>query len=317
MTRIGLIGCLLLAIASPAKAQYPDRPLTILAGYPAGGMVDIVARAISEGMKKHDPKGAVVVNRPGAAGAVAMADVARGQPDGYTIVLTPTSALVIAAQRNDLACKTPDYHEPFINLVSYYPMLVVRSVAQWQSGQEFVADAKGHPDKLRVGSPGEGTSSHLNLEELMYRAGMKVIHVPFAGWGQSSPALLGGHIDAVVAQPGEAKPQVDGTRMRVLMVFQEKRHALFPDVPTAKELGWDVANGVWYLLVAPKGTPAPVLKYLHDSARAAMDEPLFVNAMNARGIDLDYQPGKQLRADLWTQYKLHTDLLRRIGMLKQ
>jgi tripartite-type tricarboxylate transporter receptor subunit TctC len=316
MKYIALIGCLLLSVSFPVGAQYPDRPLTILAGYPAGGMVDIVTRALAEGMKKHYAKGVVVVNRPGAAGAVAVAEVVRGQTDGYTVVLTPASALVIAAQLNQLAYKTPDDYEPFINLVSYYPLLLVRTEAQWRSAQEFVADAKANPGKLRVGSPGEGTSSHLNLEELMLRASIKVTHVPFAGWGQSSPALLGGHIEAVVAQPGEAKPQIDGKRMRALMVFQQKRHPLFTDVPTAKELGWDVANGVWYLLLAAKGTPAPTLKYLHDAARAAMAEPAFGEIMSARGVDLDYRPGEQLRADLWKEYKLHTDLLRRIGMLK-
>jgi tripartite-type tricarboxylate transporter receptor subunit TctC len=150
----------------------------------------------------------------------------------------------------------------------------------------------------------------------MFKAGIQVTHVPFAGWGQSAPALLGGHIEAVVAQPGEVKPQVDGKRMRLLMVFQEKRHPLFPDTPTAKELGWDVANGVWFLLAAPKGTPAPVLAYLHDAARAAMDDPAFRDAMASRGIEVDYRPGTQLRADLWREYKLHTEILKRIGMIK-
>jgi tripartite-type tricarboxylate transporter receptor subunit TctC len=317
MARLALFGALLLGLALPAAAQYPDRTVTMLAGYPPGGMVDIVARTLTESMKKKFPKGLVIVNRPGAAGTVAVAEVARGQPDGYTFVLTPSSALVIAPQLNPLAYKTPDDYEPFINLVSYYPMLVVRQEAQWKTAQEFVSDAKANVGKLRVGSPGEGTSSHLNLEELMIRAGIKVIHVPYQGWGQSSPALLGGHIDALVAQPGEVKPQVDGKRMRALMVFQEKRHPLFPDVPTAKELGWEIANGVLYLLVAPKGTPAPVLRYLHDAAQEGLKEQLFADAMATRGIDIDYRPGDRIRADLWKEYKLNGEILRSIGMIKQ
>ena len=84
----------------------------------------------------------------------------------------------------------------------------------------------------------------------------------------------------------------------------------------AKELGWDVANGVWFLLAAPKGTPAPVLAYLHDAARAAIEEPAFREAMAGRGIDVDYRPGTQLRGDLWKEYKLHTEILNRIGMIK-
>ena len=317
MARIALIGVWLLSLAAPAAAQYPERPLTILAGYPAGGLIDIVARQLAEGMKTKFPKGAVVVNRAGAGGSVAVSAVVQGKPDGYTILLTPLSTLVIQPQLNELAYKTPDGYEPFINVVSYYPMLAVRTEAPWKTGQEFVAEAKANPGKLRVGSPGEGTSSHLNLEELMHAAGIKLIHVPYQGWGHSSPALLGGHIDAVVAQPGELKPQADGKRMRVLVAFQHKRHPLFADVPTAKELGWEVANGVWFLLMAPKGTPAPVLQYLHDAARAAMEDPAFGAAMSARGVDVDYRPGDQLRADLWKEYKLHTEILRRIGMLKQ
>jgi putative tricarboxylic transport membrane protein len=315
MTR-SIVFALALAAALPAAAQYPDRPLNLIAGYPAGGMVDIVARAVAEGMKKRYPAGVVIVNRPGAGGGVGVAETVRAKPDGYTIILTPLSALVIVPQVSEVAYRTPDDYEPFINLVSYYPMLVVRTESPLKTGPDFVAEAKAGPGKLRVGSPGEGTSSHLNLEELMAKAGIHVTHVPFGGWGQSAPALLGGHIEALVAQPGEVKPQVDGKRMRLLMVFQEKRHPLFPDAPTARELGWDVANGVWFLLVAPKGTPAPVLQYLHDAARAAIEEPAFREAMASRGIDVDYRPGTQLRADLWREYKAHTEILKRIGMIK-
>ena len=316
MSRFACAAALLLGIAATASAQYPERAVTVIAGYPAGGLVDIVTRLLAEGMKGRFPKGLVVVNKPGAAGAVGVSDLVGASPDGYTIALTPISALVIASQMQQLRYKTPDDYEPFINVVAYYPLLVVRADAPWKTVQDFVADAKANPDKMRVGTPGEGTSSHLNLEMFMAATGTKMVHVPYAGWGQSAPALLGGHIEAVVAQPGEARPQVEGKKMRALVMFHPKRHPAFPDVPIAKELGWDVANGVWYLLLAPKGTPAPALKYLHDAAKAAMDEASFRAAMDARGVDIDYRPGDQLRADLWREYRLHTDLLKRIGMIK-
>ena len=308
----------LIALASlPAAAQYPDRPVKMLAGYPPGGLVDVVSRLVAEGMKGKYPAGLNVVNRPGAAGSLAVAEVTRARPDGYTIVLTPQSALVIAAQMQELAYKTPDDYDPVINLVAYYPMIAVRTESPYKTAQDLVADARTKPGAIRVGSPGEGTSSHLNLEEFMRLAGAKMTHVPFQGWGQSSPALLGGHIEALVAQPGELKGQVDGKRMRVLVNFTPKRHPVFPDVPTARELGWDVSNGVWYMLLAPKGTPAAVVRHIHDAARAAIEDPKFTADMTGRGIDVDYRPGEALRADLWREYKLHTDILRRVGMLKK
>ena len=120
-----------------------------------------------------------------------------------------------------------------------------------------------------------------------------------------------------MAQPGDLKGPVDGKRMRVLVNFRPQRLQTFADVPTAKERGWDVANGVWYMLMAPKGTPAPVQKYLHDAAKAAIEDPKFAADMANRGIDVDYRPGDKLKADLVREYKVHTELLRRAGMLKK
>ncbi|HMH54379.1 MAG TPA: tripartite tricarboxylate transporter substrate binding protein [Candidatus Acidoferrum sp.] len=317
MTRVVLIAVVLLAAALPAAAEYPERPLTIIAAYPAGGMVDIVGRPLAELMKKKYPKGVVVLNRPGGGGSVGTAEAIQAKPDGYTTVLATLSSLVIQPQVNDLPYKTPDDYEPIINLISFYPVLAVKADSPWKTVGEFLGAAKAAPGKLRVASPGETTSSHLSLEELTRRANVKITHVPFSGWGEGSPALLGGHVEAIVAQPGEVKPLVDGKKLRVLVVFQRTRHAMFPDAPTAKELGYDFAMGVWFVLTAPKGTPAPIVKYLHDATKAAMDDPGFVSLIAARGVDIDYRAGDKVRQDLWREYKEHGEILKRLGMLKK
>ena len=164
MNRIAIIGFAALLCAPPAAAQYPERPVSLLSGYPAGGMVDIVARLLADGMRTKFPKGIVVTTRSGAGGAIAAAEVATGKPDGYAIVLAPLSTLVIQPQVLDLRFKTPDDYEAVINLVSFYPLLVVKPEAPWKNAREFVAEAKANPGKFRVGTPGESTSSHLNLE---------------------------------------------------------------------------------------------------------------------------------------------------------
>src|SRR5262245_51706423 len=315
MLRLALAALLVIAAATPAAAEYPDRPLTILTGYPAGGMVDIVARALAEGLKKKFPKGVAIVTRPGAGGSLAVAELVQARPDGYTVILAPLSTLVIHPQLNDLPYKTPDDYEAIINVVSFYSLLTVKADAPWKTVQEFINAAKASPGKLRVGSPGEGTASHLSLEELKRRAGVNFTHVPFSGWGESSPALLGGHIEGLVAQPGEVKPLVDGGKMRVLMVFQAQRHSAYPDAPSARDMGWDAVSGASFMFVAPKGTPGPVQKYIHDTVKSAMEEPLFVTTIKQRVIDIDYRAGDQLRADLWKEYKYHTEVLTRLGMI--
>jgi len=189
MFRIASLALLALA-AEPSFAQYPDRNVTFLANFPPGGLVDIVARVVADGMKPKFPNGITVVNKPGAGGAVGVSDLILAKPDGYTILLTPQSSLVIAPQLNKLSYKTPDEYEPVINTVAYYPLLAVTAESPWKTVQDFVADAKKNPGKMRVGTPGEGTASHLNLEEFIFRTGTKMTPVPFAGWAQSSPALL-------------------------------------------------------------------------------------------------------------------------------
>jgi tripartite-type tricarboxylate transporter receptor subunit TctC len=312
-----LIVVLVVGAVVPAAAEYPERPLTIVAAYPAGGMVDVVARPLADGMKKKFPKGVAVLNRPGGGGSVGMAEVAQAKPDGYTVILAPVSTLVIHPQLNALPYKTPDDYEPIINTISFYPLLAVREDSPWKTARELIGAAKASPGKLRIGSPGEGTASHLSLEQLKASAGVSITHVPFSGWGESSPAVLGGHTEGVVAQPGEVRPMVDAKKMRVLVVFQNTRHPAFPDTPTAKELGWDSALGTWFVLTAPKGTPPAVIKYLHDAAKAAMEEPSFVNLMKTRAVDIEYKDGAKARQDLWREYKLYTDLLTRLGMIKK
>ena len=113
----------------------------------------------------------------------------------------------------------------------------MKADAPWKTLQEFIAAAKANPGKLRVGSPGEGTISHLTLERWQVPGGFKTTHVPFSGWGETSPALLGGHIDAAMAQPGEVKPLVDAKKLRVLAVASPQRHPFFPEAPTGKEAG--------------------------------------------------------------------------------
>ena len=317
MVRFLMVALMFLAMVVPAAADYPERPLTIVVAYPAGGMVDIVARPMAESMKKKFPKGVAVLNRPGGGGSVGLAEVVQAKPDGYTICLAPNSTLVIHPQLNDLPYRTPDDYEPIMSTISFFTLIAVKADSPYKTIQEFVAAAKASPGKVRVATPGEGTLSHLTLERWGATAGFKFTHVPFSGWGETSPALLGGHVDAAMAQPGEVKPLVDAKKLRVLAVASPQRHAYFPEAPTGKEASMGDAAGTWFVYTAPKGTPPAVLKYIHDAAKAALEDAAFVTLMKARGVDIDYKTGDKSRQDLHREYKEHREVLQRLGMLKK
>lgn len=307
----------LLAFPFAAHAQYPDRPVTLLIGFPAGGMVDLVARALAEGSKERFPKGIVVVVKAGAGGAIAAGETARAAPDGYTVNLSPLSALVVQPQIHKLAFRTPDDYAPVINVVSFHSMLVVRQDAPWRTPHDVLRDAKARPGAIRVGTPGEATSPHMALEELKRLAGVDLLHVPYKGWGESSGALLGGHIDMLIGQPGEIKPMVEGRRMHAVANFQATRSPTFPDVPTFAELGFHAVAPTSFSVIAPKGTPPEVLRYLHDGFKAGMERPAFSELMKQRAVEVDYKSSDQLKAYLAEQYRAHAEILKRLGMLKE
>jgi tripartite-type tricarboxylate transporter receptor subunit TctC len=247
----------------------------------------------------------------------AASEVVQGKPDGHTVLLAALSNLVIQPQINELSYRTPDDYDPVIQIVSFYPTLAVRQEAPWKTAKDWMEFARANPAKVRVGTPGEGTSSHLNLEALRIGTSLNLTHVPFAGWAEGSVALLGNHIETLVAQPGEVRPQVEARKMRLLAVFQPTRNPNFPDVPTWKELGQDISNGAWFIFVMPKGTPGPVVKFFHDAAKAAMEDAAFANFVKGRAIEATYRGGDALRADLWREYRSHTEILERIGMIKK
>lgn len=312
-----LLGFILLGRFSPVAAEYPERPVTLICPFPAGGAMDIVARNLVEAMKRHFPKPVAVVNRPGAAGTIGNAEVVQARPDGYTIGISAVAVLTVQPHRTDLPYKTPDDYEPMIKLVNLPIVLAVKADAPWKSAREFLDAARSQPGKLRMGSPGVGTILHLNLEALKIEAKVDLTHVPFAGGAESVPALLGGHVEGLQVHPSEILPHVQAGKARVLAVYEEKRNPLFPEAPTFRELGYDLTLGVYYLLIAPKGTPAAIVKTLHDAAKRAADEPVFVNMAKTRGYAINYKGPEALKQELWDSYRKNEALIKTLGLGKK
>jgi tripartite-type tricarboxylate transporter receptor subunit TctC len=274
-----------LAVPLPA-AEFPTKEVQIIIPWAAGGATDLIFRALAATTGKYLGKAVVVVNKPGGAGAVGYTEAAQAKPDGYTLVSAITP-LTILPHQVKTAFTYKDFN-PVINVVSDPCMFLVRTDSQWKSLKEFLDYAKKNPDMITVGNSGAGGGVHLIALAFEKAAGVKFNHIPFAGGGPSITALLGGHIHAVSVSPPEGIEHVKAGKLKIIALFAEKRFGMFPDVPTVKEQGVDFVMGQWRGLAAPKGTPADVIKKLHDAFKKGMDDPIFQKNAKDMAVNLNY-----------------------------
>jgi len=267
-----LIAVAALGLASlAAQAQnYPNRPITLIVPWPAGGSTDTHLRKLSELAAKNLGQPIVVENKPGAGGMLGPAGMAaNAKPDGYTL-----SQLTIAAFRQPHMQKV-DYDPlkdfTYIIGVSGYTFgLVVKNDSPYKTFQDVITYAKAHPGEFSYSSTGTGTSPHLLMEEMAYKAGVKLNHIPFKGNADSTQALMGGHVMAQSDATGWGK-FVDAGTFRLLVTFGENRTRW--GAPTAKELGYDVVSYSPYGIVGPRGMDPKVVKILHDAFKKASEDP--------------------------------------------
>jgi tripartite-type tricarboxylate transporter receptor subunit TctC len=291
-----------------STAEYPEKAVTLICGFPAGEALDITARTIAEMARKHFPQPIAVVNRAGAAGTIGTAETIRSKPDGYTIGITTVAALTVQPHRTKLPYGPPDGYTPIIKLINNPVLLAVKSASPWKNAGEFIAYAKSNPAKIRVAHPGLGTILHLDMEQLKEAAKLDLTLVPFSGSGEAVPAVLGGHVDSVVSHPAVVMPHVKAGNLRVIGVFEEERNKNFPEAPTFKELGYNITMGVYYAIIGPKGLPAPITEKIHTALKRAMEEPQFSQMVESRGFVVAYESPDALKARLEGEYKANARL---------
>ena len=185
-----------------SAAGYPEKPVTMLVGFPNGGPTDLVARALSESVKPYFAKPVVVVNKPGGNSTIATADLIHSKPDGYTIGTLFSPALTISPFQSRLPYKGPGDITPLIAAIRSASFLAVRGDAPWKTMKEFIDFAKSNPGKIRVGTPGIGSGGHIHLESLKQATKTDITHVPFEGAAPMITSLLGGHIEGVIGSSG-------------------------------------------------------------------------------------------------------------------
>lgn len=318
-SRTALLAALTLAATFAMSQTYPVKLVTIVVPFAPGGIADVTARPLASALGKLLGQTFIVENRAGAGGALGAAYAAKQRPDGYTLMVA-LSSLSVIPEVEKLHGRTPSYlMDQFasIALISLNPaILIARSDAPWKTLADLVSDAKSRPERINYGSPGLYGTGHVATEMFAQAAGIRMTHVPFAGGGPSMVALLGGQIDFVLQTVGVANPHLQSGKVRVLGVFAPERIPQLPNVPTAREQGYEVDFYVWAGLFAPAGVPSDVLEKLRAAVREAVKDPGFVKAMAGLNTPIDYLDTPEFQSFVARDGKRLADVVRRMGKLE-
>lgn len=264
-----------LTAAAPAQeAPFPRKgtiEITVL--FPAGSSADVTARMLADGMSRHLGANIIVVNRPGAGGAIGYRHVAGQKPDGYALVWNSNS--ISTTFHSGALGFNYEAFEPVARVLVETPVLAVRADARWQTLAEMIEEAKARPKVLSIANSGTGSHTHISSVAMFKAAGVEVVDVPF-GAAQVVTSLLGGQVDAAMQLPAALAEHVKAGKMRLLAALVSERDPAFPQVPTARESGFDVSLEAWRGIAAPKGTPAPVIAALEAAIRKTVESPEFI-----------------------------------------
>lgn len=276
-------------LASQAVAQsWPERPITLVVAFAPGGSTSIVARAVSDKMSEALGQKIIIDNRAGAGGTIGTKAVAGSAPDGYTIALGYTGTLAIGPSLYTKAGYDPRKDFAPIGMIGNAPnSLVVHPSFPAKTVAELIAYAKANPDKVSFGSAGVGTASHVSGEYFATAAGIKLVHVPYKGTGPALSDLIGGHIPMAFAPIPATHSQISSGTMRALAVTSAARSGLLPEIPTIAEsglTGFDAS--LYYGLVAPAGTPRPIIDKLNAALRGALASDDVKKRLAADGTDV-------------------------------
>ena len=274
-----LLAVAMAAFATVAQAQqFPNRPVTLIIPWPAGGGTDIGMRALAAATEKHLGQSIVIENKPGASGTIGPASMAaNAKSDGYTIAQLPITVFRMPFIQKTSFDPAKDFTY-IIHVTGYTFGVVVKADAPWKTFQELLDYAKANPGKLNYGTPGAGTSLHITMEQIAKQKGIKWTQVPFKGQAESMTALLGGHIDLTADSTGWAGA-VNGGQARLLVTWGAKRTKNWPDAPILKEVGIDMVSNSPFGIGGPKGMDPAVVKVLHDAFKKGMEEQSYKDTM--------------------------------------
>jgi len=296
------------------EAPFPQKgPLEVTVLFPAGSSADVTARLLADGMSRELGQRVLVVNRPGAGGAIGYKHVASQKADGYALVWNSNS-ISTTHHSGQLAFDYKAF-DAVARVLSESVVLAVRADTKTSTLKELVAEAKRKPKSISVGHSGIGSHTHISLVSLFSAAGAEVNEVPF-GAAQVVPSLLGGHVDAVVQFPGALAGPIKQGQVKLLATLTQSRDPAWPDVPTARELGFEVALDAWRGIAVPRGTPADVVSRLENSIRKTVESAEFGSAARKLAVRPAFMPAGEFSELISREDAFLSRLMQQIGLKK-
>ena len=286
--------------ALPVQAQtpaYPSRPITFLVPFTPGTGMDMIARTVGPKLSERLGQPVVVENKPGASGNIGAELVARAAPDGYTVMIGANTMLIAASLYKNVPFDPLKDFAPVSQAAYGTLMLVTNTKSGIESVQDLIAKSKAKPGSFTYASPGVGTPHHMSMELMKDLVGIDLLHVPYKGMAGAITDTLSGQISVMFMPIHVAMPHVKSGRLKALAVGSAKRNASAPDVPTLTELGIKGADvDMWYPVMLPKGTPAPIVAKLNAEIRAILAMPDVKASLNGQGMDATSSTPEELQA---------------------
>jgi tripartite-type tricarboxylate transporter receptor subunit TctC len=308
----------LLSWSAVAQDAFPSRPLRIVVPFPAGGVVDVVARSIGQKLSEKYGQPVIVDNKAGAGGSIGTDVVAKAAPDGYTLLMVGTGFTVLPQITKNLPWSTADFRG-VLNIGSVPNIVVVPAELPVKTVGELIALARKSPQPLTYGSPGIGSSPHLSGELLAQMADVKMTHVPYKGQPEAMTDLLAGRISMMALSAALAGPHLKSGKLRAIGVTANQRIVLQPELPTVAESAALPAYDVrpWTGVFVPARTPDAVVRKLAADMMEVLKHPEVKARMDAAGMELNPQPHAEFDAFIATEGRRWADVMRKAGIVAQ
>jgi tripartite-type tricarboxylate transporter receptor subunit TctC len=302
-----------------AQEAYPSHPVQVIVPFPPGGVAELTGRPATIVLSKMLGQPFVIQNKPGAGGSIGAAAVATAKPDGYTLLMALASVST-NPEADRITGRPPAFQlnqlAP-IALVSADPViLTVRADSPYKTLKDLVDDAKKRPEAINYSSSGNYGTYHVATEMFANVAGIKMKHIPYSGGGPALTALLGGQVDIGLLGPSVASAQIKAGKLRAIASWGGKRIPALPEVPTLKELGYNVEYYIWSGLFAPAGTPEPVMKTLRESMRKVVNDEEFKATMNKLETPIVYMDAPEFKKFWDDDAKRLIEVVRKIGKIE-